>query len=285
MRIGSHRLLRLFRVRPRLVFWSVALLSLATLGGQASVLAAQEYSLFDRFSVQLSGTSLGFDTQVRLDSVELGQGTTINFESDLGLDSSKIVPSLGFRLRLGKRHLIDGFWNKADRDATSQALTEIQFGDIEIPAGSAVSLAFDQEQFLLGYSFYFLLRDRWALGLRAGARIVDLKTFISIRDTDISEEADQSAPLPFLGASFRFGIAPKWRLISDLGWLSVSIGDVDGNQFVGNAQVEYLAWRNVSFGINLGIADVDAEVTEQEDFNGMVDVRARNASLFVKGRW
>lgn len=280
-RVGSDT--RPLPYRTHRLVVGCALVGALFLGTMPSM--AQEYSLFDRFSIQLGGSTLGFDTEIRLDSVELGEGTTINFESDLGLDSNKIVPSLGFRLKLGKRHLIDGFWEKADRSATSQALSELQFGDITIPEGSDVNLAFNQEQLLLGYSFYFVRRDRWGLGLRVGARIVDLTTFISIRGTDVAEEADQTAPLPFVGFSFRFGITPKLRLISDLGWLSVSIGDVDGNQFVGSASLEYLAWKNVSFGGVLGVTDIDAEVSERDDFNGMVDVRVRQVSLFIKGRW
>lgn len=279
--VGSDR--ESLRHRVRSVAACCFLLGTLILGAAPS--SAQEYDLFDRFSIQLGGSTLGFDTEIRLDSVELGQGTTINFESDLGLDSNKIVPSIGFRLKLGKRHLIDGAWEKADRNATSQALSEIQFGDITIPEGSDVNLAFNQEQVLLGYSFYFVRRNRWGLGLRVGARIVDLTTFISIRGTDVAEDADQTAPLPFVGFSFRFGITPKLRLISDLGWLSVSIGDVDGNQFVGSASLEYLAWKNFSFGGLLGATEVDAEISERDDFNGKVDVRVRQISLFIKGRW
>ncbi len=248
---------------------------------------AQEYSLFDRFSLALGGSSLGLSTEVRLDSSELGIGTVINFEDDLGLESSKIVPALGFRARLGKRHLIDANWTKADRNSTAQALTDIQFGDIEIPAGSGVALSYDQEQASVGYSYFFLLRDRWGLGIRAGLRVLRLQTFLEVTDTviELSDGGDTSAPLPFVGFSFRFGIAPKWRLISDFGWLSLKVGDVDGSQLILDAGVEYLAWKNVSFGVALSTSSVDVEVTDGEDFTGTIDLGSTAASLFVKGRW
>ncbi len=262
----------------------VSLVLLGLFALSAGPAMAQEYSLFDRFSLQLGGGFLGLSTEMRLDANELDLGTVINFEDDLDLDSSKIVPSLGFRARLGKRHLIDTFWTKADRGSTSQALTDIEFGDISIPLDAEVSLSFEQEELLVGYSYYFMLRDRWALGVRGGFRWLKLQAFLTIIDTDISDEGDTSAPLPFVGLSFRFGITPKLRLISDFGWLSLEVGDVDGSQFVGDASLEYLAWKNVSFGAALGLSSIDVEVTDS-DLTGSIDMGGTALHFFVKGRW
>lgn len=261
------------------------LLSVFALVVAANQASAQEYSLFDRFSVSLGGSVLGLGTEIRLDATESDLGTTINFEDDLGLDSSKIVPALGFRVVLGKRHQIDANWSKADRSATSQALTDIDFGDIEIPEDSGVELSFDQEALSAAYTYHFLLRDRWALGIRGGLRVLSLQTFLGIRNTDISDEGDTSAPLPFVGFSFRYGIMPRLRLISDFGWLSLSIGDVDGSQLLGDLAIEYLIWKHASFGVAFTSTSLDVEITEGEDFTGSVDLGAFAATLFVKGRW
>lgn len=251
----------------------------------SSPATAQEYALFDRFSVSLGGSVLGLNTEIRLDATDSDLGTTISFEDDLGLDSSKIVPALGFRAVLGKRHQIEATWSKADRSATSQALTDIEFGDIEIPEDSGVELSFDQEAISAAYTYHFLLRDRWALGIRGGLRVLSLQTFLGIRNTDISDEGDTSAPLPFVGFSFRYGIMPRLRLISDFGWLSLSIGDVDGTQLLGDVAIEYLIWKNASFGVSFTSTSLDVDITEGEDFTGSVDLGAFAATLFVKGRW
>ncbi len=265
-------------------------LGLATILAAAlapALAAAQEYPLIDRFTLSLAGSNIGLSTEIRLDSRELGLGTTINFEDDLGLDSSKIIPAVFFQARLGRRHVIDGSWSKADRNSTSQALDEIQFGDIIIPGGSQVALSYDQEQFLLGYSYYFLLRDRWGLGLRVGARYLSLTTILTVQTLDLEEEADAAYPLPFLGFSFRYGISKnnRWRLISNFGWLSVDIGDVDGSQYILNATVEHLTWKHFGFGLGFNLSTIDVTIDDGDDFIGTADVSASQVGIFGRARW
>ena len=102
--------------RRRLVAAAPIVMLFIVLSVSTTPLSAQqkEYSLFDRFSLGLGGANLGLNTTIRLDSAELGQGTSLNFEDDLGLDSSKLVPAINFRARLGRRHVFDLGWLKAD---------------------------------------------------------------------------------------------------------------------------------------------------------------------------
>ena len=247
--------------------------------------SAQEYPLIDKFTLALGGSNAGLSTEIRLDSRSLGQGTTLNFEDDLGLDASKIIPAVSFGFRFGRKHVFDGNWSKADRNTTSQALSEIRFGDIVIPGGSQVALSYDQAQFSLGYSYYFLRKDRWALGGRVGFRYLSLTTILTVRQLDLEEEGDTAYPLPFLGLSFRYGITQKWRLISNLGWLSVSIGDVDGSQYIINASVEHLTWKHFGFGLGFNASDVNADIDDGGEFTGGVDISSFNIGIFGRARW
>jgi hypothetical protein len=106
-----------------------------------------------------------------------------------------------------------------------------------------------------------------------------------VRQLDLEEEGDTAYPLPFLGFSFRYGITQKWRLISNLGWLSVSIGDVDGSQYVINASVEHLTWKHFGFGFGFNASDVNADIDDGGDFTGGVDISAFNIGIFGRARW
>ena len=121
------------RMRAGRISISTALFALFLTTLAAAPVSAQEYPLIDKFSHSLSGANAGLSTEIRLDSRSLGQGTSLNFEDDLGLDANKIIPQVSFQFRLGRRHVFDGAWSKADRNSTSQALDEIRFGDIVIP--------------------------------------------------------------------------------------------------------------------------------------------------------
>ena len=273
------------RWRVGLTTTLAALLALFFTALAAVPASAQEYPLIDKFNLTLSGANAGLSTEIRLDSRSLGQGTSLSFEDDLGLDANKIIPQVSFQFRLGRRHVFDGAWSKADRDSTSQALDEIRFGDIVIPGGSQVSLAYDQEQFSLGYSYYFLRKDRWALGGRIGARYLSLTTILTVRTLDLEEEGDTAYPLPFLGLSFRYGFTQKWRLISNLGWLDVNIGNVDGSQYLLNATLEHLTWEHFGFGFGFNVSDVDVEIDDGEEFTGGANLSSVMVGIFARARW
>ena len=272
--------MRVGRISISTVLFALFLTTLA-----AAPVSAQEYPLIDKFSLSLSGANAGLSTEIRLDSESLGQGTSLSFEDDLGLDANKIIPQVSFQFRLGRRHVFDGAWSKADRNSTSQALDEIRFGDIVIPGGSQVALAYDQEQFALGYSYYFLRKDRWALGGRIGARYLSLTTILTVRTLDLEEKGDTAYPLPFLGLSFRYGFTQKWRLISNLGWLDVNVGNVDGSQYILNATVEHLTWKHFGFGFGINLSDVDVEIDDGEEFTGGANLSRVMVGIFARARW
>ena len=110
--------------------------------------AAQEivHPLFDRFNFKLEGSAVGMATTIRLDSTTLGQGTTLNFEDDLGLDNQKLIPTLSFEWQISRKHRLAARWQDLPRGSNTQILEEIEWGDEIIPIESDVSLDFQVEQ-------------------------------------------------------------------------------------------------------------------------------------------
>ena len=74
--------------------------------------------LFDKFNFRVEGSWVGLTTEIRLDSEALGRGTTLTFEDDLNLDSSKTIPSLAFEWQISKRHRLGVRWQDITRDST-----------------------------------------------------------------------------------------------------------------------------------------------------------------------
>ena len=79
--------------------------------------------LFDKFNFQVEGSWVDISTEIRLDSPELGLGTSLNFENDLGLAADKTVPTLAFQWQIAKRHRLGLRWQNIDRTSSAQALT------------------------------------------------------------------------------------------------------------------------------------------------------------------
>lgn len=270
---------------PTVILTGVLLLVIAFSAGSAS---AQEYDLFDHFSFALEGSWATMDSVIRFDS-EAGPGTELNFENDGGLASSKIVPTLSFDWMIGRRHRIGGWWMNIDRDATNQLLEEIHWGDEVFPIEEEVRFLLGMNEIALNYTYMVILKDRHAFGIGGGFRILKTTVGLAAPDLEISEEGDFTAPLPFINLEYRYGIAPKWRLIADLGILYIEIGDFSGGQYVLDGWVEYLASKRVSFGGGLRFTGVNAEMTTGTeiagDFTGEFKSDIASLRLFVRLRF
>ena len=252
--------------------------------GAGAKRAAQEYSLFDKFSGSLEAGYVGLQTKARLDSKKLGIGTEIDFESDLDLDSGKSIPAMTLEYRLGRRHLLSAYWQDIDRTSSAQNLKEIQFGELVIPIDAEVSLGYDIKEVLLGYNYYFVLKDRSAIGVATGLRFLDISTTLTLRGLDLTQAADVTAPLPFGGIDFRYGLTPKWRLTSMFGLFYIEIGDIKGSQAVLGASLEHLTFQHVGFGFKLRYSIVDVEA-DSTDYLGTLDLGINNLAFFVRGRF
>lgn len=250
--------------------------------------------LFDKFNFQVEGSWVDVSTEIRLDSEVLGRGTTLNFESDLGLAADKTVPTVAFQWQIAKRHRLGVRWQSIDRASSSQALTEIQWGDEIIPIDASINLNFDITQTFVDYAFYPWVKERWAGGFGIGFRWMDLKASLEWKGETIDQEgtteAKTAAPLPYLYFEYRRMFSDDWRFMAGLGWLQVKIGDIDGGQWVGHLGIEYLIgdrW-SVGAGANLSTIDVDWSGIEIEEGNlvdGAVTMDINDVSLFGRVRF
>jgi len=250
--------------------------------------------LFDKFNFSLQGSWIGIKTEIGLDSETLGEGTTLNFEDDLGLSSSETIPSLAFEWQIARKHRLAVRWQDITRDSTAQALTEIQWGHQTIPIDARITLAFDLTQYFIDYTYYPWVKERWAAGFGLGIRWMDLYTELRWEEATVGEGGDkisQAAPLPYIYFEYRRMFSEHWRFITGLGWLSLTIDDISGGNYVGRASIEYLMGKRWSFGGAINLANVNAEVKNIEDgegnpeFTARVDMSVNDFSVFARVRF
>jgi len=277
----------------RPLLWSVAL---AVVFGASIVDAADiQEPLFDRFNFRVEGSFVGLKTEIRLDSELLGEGTKLSFEDDLDLDGEKIIPSVAFEWQISRRHKLGVRWQDINRSSTSQALTEIQWGDEIIPIEADISLAFDLEQFFVDWAYYPWVKERWAAGFGLGLRVMDISASLTWEEQTIGDgggtEAAGTGPLPYLYFEYRRMLSENWRFKTGLGWLYVEIEDIEGGQWVIGADIEYLLGRHWSFGaaVNLSTIDVDWTGVETEDsvsvLTAALDFDVNDFSVFARFRF
>ena len=252
--------------------------------------------LFDKFNFKLAGSWIGMTTEIRLDSdLTEGDGTTLNFEDDLDLGSSKTIPTLAFEWQIARKHKLGVRWQDISRASSAQALTEIKWGDEIIPIDADVTLGFDITQTFVDYAYYPWVKERWAAGFGIGLRVMDFQATLAWREENVDEEGSSdikaTGPLPYLYFEYRRLFSEHWRFIVGVGWLYVEIDDIKGGQRIGRGGIEYLAGKRWSFGgaINLAKADVDWKGIENEDgvpvYNGAVVLDINDLSVFVRVRF
>jgi hypothetical protein len=259
--------------------------------------AQHEYEpLFDKFNLQIEGSWVDISTGIRLDSESLGVGTSLNFENDLGLAADKTIPTLAFQWQIAKRHRVGVRWQDINRSSSSQALTEIIWGDEVIPIDASINLGFDITQMFVDYAYYPWVKENWAAGFGLGFRWMDLQTTLAWQiegeeSGEGSSDVKGAAPLPYFYFEYRRMFSDHWRFLTGLGWLGVSIGDVDGTQWVAQVSIEYLVGNRWSFGaaINGAWIDVDWVGLEDDegnaDLTGHIDMDVGDVSVFMRVRF
>lgn len=259
--------------------------------------AQHEYEpLFDKFNLQIEGSWVDISTTIRLDSEILGKGTTLNFENDLGLSADKTVPTLAFQWQIAKRHRLGVRWQSINRTSSAQALTEIQWGDEIIPIDASIGLGFDITQTFIDYAYYPWVKENWAAGFGLGFRWMNLQATLAWQiegqeSGEGSSDVKGSGPLPYLYFEYRRMFSDNWRFLTGLGWLGVSIGDIDGTQWIGQVSIEYLAGNRWSFGAAGNIATIDVDWTGLEDsegqalYTGAINMDIWDISVFMRVRF
>ena len=234
--------------------------------------------LFDKFSFKGELSWVGMSTSVGLYEDDLDLCAVLNFEDDLNLGNRETIPSLDFEWQIGKRHRLAGRWQALNRGSNAQALTEIEWGDETIPIDADITLTFDLSQFFIDYTYYPWVKERWALGFGIGLRWMDITTSLAwTLDTGVIEEgqqnADVTAPLPYLYIEYRRLLTDHWRMILGGGILDITIGDVSGSQYIGRAGFEYLLGKRWSVGGAFNLATIDVEAKDIKDDEDLLNLR------------
>ena len=138
--------------------------------GAGAALAGAGSNEFERgtkdvFSISLGGFLMGFDTKARLGSRELGVGTEIDLEDDLGFNKDQNRVRLDGYWRFARKHRLEfaGYFFRSDKERFAEE--QIQWGDnvYDLSAGLRSKSSVDVVK--LAYKWSFVRNDRWEGGL------------------------------------------------------------------------------------------------------------------------
>ncbi|MFQ5544678.1 MAG: hypothetical protein ACE5FE_01750 [Acidiferrobacterales bacterium] len=232
-----------------------------------SALAADDENYWmktDRFSLAFGIFFVEEDTEITL-SGDLGPGTPIDFQDDLGFDADEEVVRFAGHYRFKPRHRINfGYWDLS-RDSDAVLLNDIIFDDTFFPAGTTVEseLGFTNISILYTYSFY--QTPKLDLGVSTGFQIYEFDSTIEAPAIAVEEEGDGTAPFPVVGLRVRQVFSPKWSWGLSYDYFDVESGDTEGQVIDIVISVDHRTWKNVGLGIGYNDVSIDAEDQEGGD--------------------
>jgi len=233
--------------------------------GQSEDTYARSGGWRDRFSLSAGAAFVSHDTFALLRP----SGTDlpgIDVEQDTGLAESTAPFRLEGYLRLGRRHRLALGYMRMNRDAVTRLTGEIEWDGEVFPVDAQVATLWDTRVLTFRYRFSVIQRESLDIGLSVGLFAMKVTSGIALGDSTDNVAADtaQEAPLPMLGASLEWELAPRFILRARGLYLALSISDtLDGHWGEAAAAVEWYPFgglRQLGIGAGYNYANVDVDL-------------------------
>ncbi|MDA8019082.1 MAG: hypothetical protein MPN21_16700 [Thermoanaerobaculia bacterium] len=242
-----------------------------------TLLTPVEAQVLDRFELRGGGETLDADSTVRVDDGAT-LGTSIDFEDDLGLEGETETFSIELAFRLGKRHQLGFSQRTLDRTGERRLDQSMTFQGFTFPFDVDTESHLDLEMTGVSYTFWPFLGQSGGFGIALGAYDTEIRAGITGRATvggvqlSHTEEASESAPLPFVGVDFRFLPSNRWRIRGQYRVLSVDDFDGwEGDLTDGTVGLDFRLLSQLWIGAAYRTLEIDVS-SEEAGFTGQADL-------------
>jgi hypothetical protein len=190
-------------------------------------------------------------------------GTSIDWERDLGGETSMTVPRIDGYYRFAPKHRVDFSWYKIDRNGTVLSQRDIDFGNVRFPVGSAIESQLNTETTKVTYTYSFYRSPEIETALSAGLHVTKMSASLTAAGLGIAESNSATAPLPVVGFRLDYAFTPKWWMRSkyELFFLD-SVQSYTGALSDFTVSIEHLTFTHLGFGLGLNRSSLDLEVDD-----------------------
>ena len=234
----------------------------------------------DRFSLSLGVFITDRDSEARFES-SLGNGTDIDLETDLGLNSSDSVFRVDGYVRFSKRHRADFSVFDLSRKNSKQIEREIQWGDTLYSIDTVVESDNGLSIYKAAYTYSFLNGEDGYLGATFGLYVADFKMSIAEENLGQSEIGELTAPLPVIGLRGEYALSDRWSFRASGEFFFVEYDNIDGSLVDIYAGFDYSILDHLSLGIGFNRVTIDVDAT-RSSFGGALDWQYSGALAFLK---
>ena len=235
-----------------------------------------------KFSLSVGVFLTDRNSETRVDGTAgMDDGTVVDLEGDLGLDSSDSVFRIDGYYRFNQKHRLDFTVFDLSRTASKVIEEDIDWNDTVFPIDTTVNSDFDLTIYKLDYTWSFMRRDKGFLGLTAGLYIADFGTRLEAEPSGALESASLTAPLPVFGLRGQYDFTEKLTFRASAEIFALEYDDYSGSLYDIYAGLDYQFFKHVAIGIGINAVELNVEVTK-DNFDGDIDWRYDGGLIFFK---
>lgn len=234
--------------------------------------------LLDDFSFRVGGMMTRFDTTLWSIGAD-GERDMLDFDRELGLKDEKLIEIGAVSWRTGKRHEFGIDYFNESLSGTRRLDRDIEFQDEVFPLATTVRSNFTLEAFEFHYTYWPMLDEHSAVGLRVGFVDYRVRTHLRLllgeqgEPPDVRVEAvlSDDLPAPTIGIDFRFAPFDRWRVGAHVGWFEAKFKNISPLILTVRAGVEFALTRNLGVWTDYSMSRLDADV-HSSSFQGGFEI-------------
>jgi hypothetical protein len=190
-------------------------------------------------------------------------GTSIDWERDLGGETSMTVPRIDGYYRFAPKHRVDFSWYRIDRNGTIVTQRGLDFGNVNFPVGTPIESKLNSETTKLTYTYSFYRAPEIETALSVGLHVTNIEASLQSAGLGLAESNSTTAPLPVFGFRLDYSFTPKWWMRSkyELFFLD-SVDKYKGALSDFTIAVEHKTFTHLGFGFGLNRSSLDVEVDD-----------------------
>lgn len=206
----------------------------------------------DKGWIDIGGFWASIDSDLRIDNTALGiEGTRIDFEGDLGLDSSRTLPKVTAGIRLGPRFRLEGDYFRLGRNGELVIDETLRIDDTVYPIGATVRTKFRTNIYRIGVGYSLVRTDKGEFGVSAGVHMSKGKFNIQANGPGgslLEEGRNKSFPLPNVGVFGNVHLFGPVSLQGNLDAFKMKAGNYKGTLIDTHVALEARVLKNVGIG-------------------------------------
>lgn len=228
--------------------------------------------------------SNNYDSKIRIDSTQLGVGTIINLEDNLGLDKSVGVVKVDGFYRFSPKYRMEFSYISTNRKGYAEINEDLQIGDQVYAAGNRLTSQFRSNILKVDWAYSFINVKKYeakiGLGLNIRQALIDVDGVVA--ETNKSVSVSEYLPLPTFNVGFRYNFTNNLALHYRSKIFAVNYGDYKGRIKDTTFALEHNTFSHIGFGLGINAFSSNFEA-EGNNFRGEIETSYMGLLLYMKG--